>query len=103
MPCWEVRTNQVDFGKAQGHEDILADALTELGYTAQRSGGVIRFQGHGVSGSYSSGRFTTQGDTFDVDSVKRAFGGQVVKKAAKQFGWRCKQTGPSRYQIIKGQ
>ena len=92
-----------DFTKAAGHEDLLTDALNELGYSATRSGSVISFYGHGVSGTYSAGRFNTRGDDFNVDAVKQKFGKHVVKKAAKQFGWKFVEKGNHKYQIIKGQ
>jgi hypothetical protein len=104
MPCWEVRTQTTDFTKAVGHEDLLADALRELGYNVQRTGNQISFSGRGTSGYYSGGRFNTQGNDFNADEAKQAFGGQVVKKAAKQFGWRVKQ-GKTKYSYVisKGQ
>lgn len=90
MPCWTVQQDVINFEKAQGHEDLLTDALKELGYTATRYGTGIQFSGHGVQGSYSGGRFNTSGAAFDSDAVKQNFGKQVVKKACKQFGWTIK-------------
>lgn len=69
--------------------------------------GVIRFQGNGISGTYRNGKFDTRqaaygGASFDVDAVKTSFGKAVVKKAAKQYGWKVKAIGNNKYEVTKG-
>ena len=86
MPCDQVVYQSVDFAMAKGHEDILAEAMRDAGYTVSQYDGMISFRKGSVSGSYSGGKFTTAGD-FDADQIKKSFGTKVVHRAAKQYGW----------------
>ena len=106
MPCDSIIRNSINFENAKGHEDILADALRELGYSAaQYDNGVIRFFGHGHSGTYANGQFNTTENRysrkFDVDQVKQAFGRNTVKAACRKFGWTMKETEPNKFKITR--
>lgn len=88
-----------------GQLDLLVDALKEEGYTATRVVNEIRFSNSECSGVYRNGRFETRrssgGAPMDIDSIKQNFSKQVVKKAAKQFGWTVKETGKNKFEIRK--
>jgi len=86
MPCDAVVLQSVDFSAAKNHEDILAEALRALGYVVDIYGKQIQFSRNGVRGSFYNGQFRV-GDGFDSTEVKRAFGKQAVKSAAKKYGW----------------
>lgn len=101
MPCWTTTSFTTTFENAKGHEEILAQALRDLGYNATRVGDVIRFQGNGISGVYRNGRFDTQDGEIDVQQVRDAFGKQAVKAACRKYGWKFVQKG-GKTQIIKG-
>lgn len=93
MPCDSVILNQISFDTASGHEDILAEALRELGYTVHQYGKSLNFYKAGVSGTYSNGQFSTanSAEALNVDQIKQSFGRNVVKTAARKFGWSYKE------------
>jgi hypothetical protein len=94
VPCDSIVRCSISFRNAVGHIDLLAAALTKLGYRVVRQGDTLRFDGHGVIGTYANGEFQTSGYAqFDVDEVKKEFGKQVVRKSARQYGWDVTEDG----------
>src|SRR5579864_1640445 len=57
--CDQIIRNSISFGNATGHEEILADALRELGYNVVQQGNTLQFTGNGHSGTYANGQFNT--------------------------------------------
>lgn len=103
MPCDTIQYNQILFESAVGHEDILAEALRELGFTVHQFGKSLNFYKSGVSGTYSNGRFSTTNSAEDlnVDQIKQSFGRNVVKAAAKKFGWAVKTQPNGKIKLTK--
>ena len=93
MPCWQVRETTVDI--SAGDVGLLAEALKAEGATN------VVVQGESISfrdREGNIGRFTKGGGlrvaedsqfTRDPNSLKRAYSREVVKKTAKQFGWKA--------------
>lgn len=108
MPCDSLIYNSISFEAATGHVELLADAMREQGYTVQQNGETLRFNKAGLSGSYSNGKFHTQSPAygeavpFNVDAIKQSFGTGVMRKAAKQYGWKVKSIGNNKYEVTKG-
>ena len=104
MPCDQIQYQRINFETAQGHLDELAQALADCGYQVSRYGETLSFRKVGQSGQYANGKFTVpEGQTFDVDAVKRKFSKHCIKKACKRFGWTMKETGEDQYEVQKGQ
>ena len=103
MPCDSIQTQQISFKDAQGHEQLLAEALERLGYRVTIAGAYIQFvHPNGIRGSYANGQFCSQGYAqMDVDVVKREFATGAVKKAAKQYGWPIEDLGNNKFKIRK--
>lgn len=107
MPCDQILYNSISFEDGIGHFNLVADALREQGYTVSERGDTIHFNKDGISGTYKNGKFDTRQSaysdaTFDVDQVKKSFAGGVVRKAARQYGWKVKSTGNNKFEISKG-
>lgn len=104
MPCDSLIRQSINFSQAKGHLDLLEAALKEQDYTVHRTGDVLTFQkGYYLSGAYQKGKFETSasyGYQFDVDAVKRSFSKQVVRKAARTYGWSVVEDG-NKLQIRK--
>jgi hypothetical protein len=104
MPCDSIVEQSVEFEQAQGHEDLLVDALKELGYRVETIGDRLMFNKGAMTGTYVKGQFRTStytGEQFNVDAVKQSFSKQVVKKAAKQYGWAVVEKGHNKFEIRK--
>lgn len=92
MPCYTVRTYEVEAGKL--HADLLVEALEAMGWSARRLGDDVVYQTkEGARGRYSAGtgRFATQGAEVDVAAVKQQYARRAVERAAKRVGWNVKQ------------
>jgi hypothetical protein len=102
MPCDRIVINSIEFETAKDHEDVLAAALRELGYTVVQTGKTLSFYKNSVNGTYARGQFSVQaGMRFDVNEVKFQYGKTVVKTAAKKFGWSFTEKAGGKIQIRK--
>lgn len=41
------------------------------------------------------------GDTFDVDALKRGYSVGTIKKMAKTYGWKLKETSENNFEVEK--
>lgn len=92
MPCdTQVRTT-VDFGGAGVDLAAVAKALEGFGYKVEVAAGRLDFFGRGVQGSLVGGKLSTVGSsTFDLNALKVAYAGQVVRAAATRYGWKVQE------------
>lgn len=89
MPCDSVRLTGVKL-EACSPEHMLA-ALTDLRLSPQlTSAGLICF-GNGESIDCKTGQ-SQLASYRDVNEIKRAYSGAVVKATARKFGWSVAQT-----------
>ena len=105
MPCDSRITSSVEW---TGNTDVklLAEAMKSLGYIVGAVGTALRFHNPetGVVGTYDGRKSlmtmnTTRDQVVDMNELKRAYSAQVVKAAAKRFGWQVKQTGEQTYEV----
>lgn len=97
MPCWEVRTVNVEFKAANAA--LLDKALKELGWQYRVDGKIVRVSGRSAYDStieldLVAGRATIQPEQqARLNELKRAYAKQAVKLAAKLNGWRVVEKG----------
>jgi hypothetical protein len=100
MPCESVRLTTVRFDGASIY--ILADALRSLGisvYGIDDEEMSIMFEG----GSFLKGNFQVDERSLiarDINAVKRAYSGEVIKKTAKMYGAEVKQESPTKIRLM---
>jgi hypothetical protein len=85
MPCWEIRQTSVNMEKADPTIlDAALKAISVTSYTFDR--GIVTITGWQRTGEPGSEAYSfTEMPT--AQQVKVAYGQQVVKVAAKRFGW----------------
>lgn len=96
MPCWTVRETSVELAAAD--PDILRRGLEAAGFELSMYGSALLvMRGGQIVAELENGRVTVnRGDTGIVNEIKRAYSAEVVKVAAKRFGYSLttnKQTG----------
>lgn len=96
MPCWTVRETSVELGAAD--PDVLRRGLEAAGFELSMYGSALLvMRGGQIVAEIENGRATVnRGDTDVVNEIKRAYSAEVVKTAAKRFGYSLttnKQTG----------
>lgn len=87
MPCDTRRTMTVDLNKCDAL--TMMDALNELKLRPMLQSGLIRF-GYREWIDTKTGRseLTT---LRDVNEIKQAYSRAVIRRSAKQYGWKIKQ------------
>jgi hypothetical protein len=96
MPCWSKQTSTIAFGENTDRA-LFEQALRTMGYTVrvQQNGDITFRDGESLDATLDmkgSLKVTAAEGTFDVNTLKRAYSTEVVKSAAKRFGWQAKQT-----------
>ena len=98
MPCNSVITNSVDLEKIGDHDLFEKALLAMFGQgRVRRVGNNFTFNVDGVPVSIVAGRASSSLPesrlTELVGQVKQAYSREVVKFAAKRFGWAVQQDG----------
>ena len=107
MPCDQVRKAQVNLELRADNLEYLKAALEALGYVVSVVKGVVTFYGHGVNGKFIDGKLRVEAydsqavENFDVNAVKREYSTQLVKSAAKRFGWNAQQKSATKFVVQK--
>jgi hypothetical protein len=96
LPCWTVRETSVELDAAD--PEILRRGLEAAGFELSMYGtALLVMRGGQIVAEIENGRVTVnRGDTGVVNDIKRAYSTEVVKTAAKRFGYTLttnKQTG----------
>jgi hypothetical protein len=96
LPCWTVRQTSVELDAAD--PEILRRGLEAAGFELSMYGtALLVMRGGQIVAEIENGRVTVnRGDTGVVNDIKRAYSTEVVKTAAKRFGYTLttnKQTG----------
>jgi hypothetical protein len=96
LPCWTVRETSVELDASD--PDVLKRGLAAAGFELSMYGGALLvMRGGQIVAEIENGRVTVnRGDTGVVNDIKRAYSAEVVKTAAKRFGYSLttnKQTG----------
>lgn len=103
MPCYSRIQSTVEFGDNTDPK-LLALALRALGYTVTEIGKNLSFAKYAsdapITGTYRGGTMTINGSV-DQNEMKRAYSAEVVKSAAKRFGWQVKQSSPTQLQVTR--
>ena len=106
MPCNEGRTVSTVMAKAD--LDILKRTLERRGYRVTKHDTSLSIHQNGdYVGEYKNGELTAQqtwgGEPLlDGAAVKRAYAEEVVRTAAKRYGWEYKAKGLGKLQLRKG-
>jgi hypothetical protein len=107
MPCDTIQRSTVTLElKAENTEYLLA-ALRSLDYNVTNLKGQLYFSNAaGLTGSFTDGKLNVTGRTaavqaFDLNAVKRAYSLQVVKAAAKQYGWQLTPQAQNKFAVQK--
>lgn len=109
MPCYTRQTSTVELGP-QTDTQLLRAAVEELGYrTSNLDGGFAFSQGDTAGlftgGTFREGKLSVVGSekwtTQHQHQLQRAYSAQVVKAAAKRFGWAVKQPNPNQFQVTR--
>lgn len=104
MPCYSRQTSTIEFGE-QTDRAIFQRAVTEMGYTVNvnRDGTIAFWTSDGdISAALDmKGKLqvTTAEGVFDVNTIKRAYSTEVVKAAAKRFGWQVKSPAANKFEV----
>lgn len=100
MPCDQVRMMDVQFGEQTDH-GLFAEALKEMGFNVSVSGNQVTFTRGYQTGYMRDGRLSIpQEMQGQVSTMKREYSKQVVKSAAKRFGWALQQDKQNEYKFI---
>jgi len=103
MPCWEVRTTNVEFG-SKTSTNILADAVREMGGTVHgETETIVRFSLNGSSCLFSNGELTIEGGGLTASALKDAYASTVIKKFAEKKRWKVQKSTKTqgRYHLKK--
>ena len=106
MPCWQVRTIEIDFARAD--IGLLREALESLGFRVYDSEKGLWFRsstrGYGGSFETSTGRlvFNVEVDNIESD-IRTAYSAAAINRVSKQFStWKVKQTSKNEYVFERG-
>lgn len=101
MPCYTVKRMSIEF-QQQNHE-LLRKAIEELGWVI--TGSSVNTVDFYVNGSYVSiggGKIRLdQGMEHVIDTLKREYTKQAVKKATSRYGWASKQTAENQFTVTR--
>ncbi len=104
MPCYSRINSTIEWTEGTD-ATLLASALKQLGYIVGQAGKVVRFSHPDldVSGTFDGRTGTMQVDTntLDQNQLKRAYSAEVIKSAAKRFGWTAKQATDTQFQVTR--
>lgn len=102
MPCNTVQTNTVNLEKCPNHDLLEVAIKNEFGQVT-RNGDTFRFNGITVSNGRVTGR-QSEAQLQEITSrIKQSYSREVVKFAAKRFGWATiKGADANHFQIRKG-
>lgn len=92
MPCYTQREVTV---KMEASEPAILEAgLKAAGFQVRTTPTGLYVQNRqGVAAHIRSGQITTQENTSSIiNEIKRAYSGEVVRVAAKRFGWKLSAT-----------
>ncbi len=92
MPCYTQREVTVELNVAD--VNLLTAGLKAAGFTVQTTPrGFYVTNSKGQQAHIRDGKITTQQTSNDIiNEVKRAYSGEVVRTAAKRFGWTLSKT-----------
>jgi hypothetical protein len=89
MPCYETRTLSVEFHAR--HRKILEAALDSLGWQWAGRGPEIYIEGDSIVLDLDFGRARVlDGQQPRLNTLKRAYSKQALRKAARLQGWQVK-------------
>ncbi len=100
MPCYEERKITLKFEAA--NLDLLTKALESMGYSVKRQGERLAFFGDEGSGTFQAGTITATSTMEEkLGGLKQAYSREVVKFAARKFGWNVKaQPGNANKMVV---
>lgn len=116
MPCWTVQENGLEIKNPD--PETMISALAALGFSVNQTADAIRdghFEADCFSGDCAYCSVTWKRDGLKLhlsraakitmealtSKVKVAYSGEIVKTAAKRFGWSVKQTSETQFQVIR--
>lgn len=92
MPCYQVRTTQLEIAAA--NRDLLAKAMANVeGFDAVvQMSDRIGFRFHGAAGTWKNGVITYRGGSreMDVNAIGRQYSKESIKATAKKQGWQLR-------------
>lgn len=97
MPCWTVRETTVDLDAADA--DVLKRGLEAAGFATSlyEEATTLILRGGRIVAEITDGKVTVNAsETGVINEIKRAYSAEVVRTAAKRFGYSLttnKQTG----------
>jgi len=105
MPCNTITKSSVTLELKADNQEYLVAALKELGFAVQvLENKSISFYDRfrNVSGVFENGKLKISGyrgaaEQYDINPIKRAYSGEVVKAASKRFGWKLTQTESNKF------
>ena len=92
MPCYTDREVTVELNVAD--PNLLTAGLKAAGFTVQTTPrGFYVTNSKGQQAHVRDGKITTTGSAQSIiNEIKRAYSGEVVRTAAKRFGWTLNKT-----------
>jgi hypothetical protein len=101
MPCYERRITTVVLETA--HLDLLEKALQTLGQTTRHGASMTLYTRNGVKAEIKGGKVSIdEQDIKVVDQIKQAYAKEVVRAAAKKFGWHVKEDNHNKNKMTVG-
>jgi len=92
MPCDQVRTQQVDWQKADAV--TLVAALGADGWTITLGNGVMTARKSGAKAEFGAGKLTTE--NIEPNAVRRLYAEQTIRTVTQRYGWRQEARGSKR-------
>jgi len=99
MPCNTRQTSVIQWN-ANTDVVLLQLALQAEGFSAVKVEDGLRFEAGYTRGWFRDGTMRIEG-VIDENSLKRAYSAQVVKSAAKRFGWAVQQRSAQEFQVTR--
>lgn len=103
MPCNSIVQNRVQWNEEHTDLDLLSLAMKKLGYKAITATRFRNTQGNEVE--LRNGKLITivsRYETIDTDAIKQGYSCEVVKKAARSYGWKIEEKGNNEFEVVKG-
>lgn len=107
MPCNTIQKSSVTLELKADNQAYLVAALQSLGFSVQvLENKTVTFydRNRNVTGTFQNGKLKVSGysgaaEQYDINPIKRAYSGEVVKAATKRFGWKLTQTEANKFTV----
>ncbi len=103
MPCDSIIQNSITWSQEHTDLDLFAKAMKNLGYNALSPTRFRNTQGDEVELNLKGGTLLTSSRyrTINTDEIKQGYSVEVVRTAAKSYGWKLEEKGKNEFEVVK--